>query len=461
MLRRALAALSLLALGACTSRTIQYSDGGLDAGSSDGPANDAPGPLALDVSVTGCAHYDVGVALCSGTSPLTLAFAPVGSPTLTRFVWSFGDGTPNSTDRTPSHTYALPGLYDVAVVADGPAGSVSRTRLKLVEVTASSAGGACDVDAQCGGGMRCLCTNGSCGPAFSRGLCTGPCSAVSCGVNAVCAAFVLPTPPAPVPVPDAGATSPVDAALDASAVDARAVDAPYVDAASDASGADAAVDASADVAPVDAVRDGGEAEVDAPVDAPSSETMSETMSDAMAEVAPAASETSCLGTCKGDPDCAPGFGCRSVVSAAAGATRVWVSACLPAALHEIGAPCRDQNGALADGACASGLCADLGALGACSAACGGSSPCPTGSTCATFGNGRSLCVAACGSGVACARDPLLACEPAGASGALGFQASPFVTGATYCAPSTCTAAADCAPAGVCTPLGAGGHCTRP
>ncbi len=453
MLRRALVALSLLALGACTSRTIQYSDGGLDAGSSDGPAGDAPGPLALDVSVTGCAHYDVGAARCSGTPPLTLAFAPVGSPTLTRFVWSFGDGTPNSTDRTPSHAYALPGTYDVAVVADGPAGSVSRTRTKLVEVTALSAGVACDVDAQCGG-LRCLCTNGSCGPAFSRGLCTGACPAVACGANAVCAAFVLPTPPSTRPTPDAAVTTVLDAANEP-----RAVDPSAADAAVDASVVDAAVDdAARDASVVDAANDAdGGAEVDSPSDVPTSASLA----DAAVEVEPAASETSCLATCKADTDCAPEFACRSVVSAAAGATRAWVSACLPTALHEIGAPCRDENGALADGACASGLCADLGALGACSAACGVSSPCPTGSACATFGNGRSLCVALCGSGVTCARDPLLACEPAGTAGALGFQASPVATGATYCAPRTCTATSDCGPAGWCTPLGAGGHCARP
>jgi PKD repeat protein len=434
MLRRALVALSLLALGACTPRTIQYSDGGLDAGASDGPAGEAPGALALDVSVTGCARYDVGAARCTGAPPLALTFAPVGSPTLTRFVWSFGDGTPNSTDRAPSHTYALPGSYDVAVVADGPAGSISRTRAKLVEVTALGAGLACDVDAQCGGGMRCRCMNGSCGPAFPRGLCTGPCPAATCGANGVCAAFILPaTPPAPAPTRDAAVPSPVDAAVDG------------------------AIDAAIDASPVDAAVADAAAKIEAPVDAAASETMS----DAAAEGTPGASETSCLATCKSDTDCAPGFACRGVASGAASAAPRWVRACLPLAFHEIGAPCRDENGALADGACASGVCADLGALGACSAACGVAAPCPADSACATFGNGRSLCVATCGSGAACARDPLLACEAAGAAGALGFQASPPTTGATYCAPRSCTTTTDCGPAGVCTPLGAGGHCARP
>jgi PKD repeat protein len=428
MLRRALAALSLLALGACTPRTIQFADGGLDAGVADGPAGEAPGPLALDLAVTGCARYDVGGAKCTGTPPLVLSFAPVGSPTLTRFVWSFGDGTPNSVERGPTHTYALPGAYDVSLVAEGPAGSVSRTRAKLVEVMALGAGAGCDVDAQCGGELRCRCMNGSCGPAFARGLCTEACPSTGCGDGATCAAFVLPTPAATPPAPDAAVP----------ARDAAVADAPV------------AGDGAADVAAADAtgLSDGAvdAASLGGPVDAADAST-------------PAG--TSCLAACMADAECAPGLACRSVPSGGAGAPARWVKACLPSAFQELGAPCRDEHGALDDGACASGVCADLGALGACSAACGAASPCPSGSACATFGNGRALCVATCGGAAACARDPLLRCEPAGAAGALGFEASPPAVGAIYCAPRTCATSGDCGPAGLCTPLGVGAHCARP
>jgi hypothetical protein len=127
----------------------------------------------------------------------------------------------------------------------------------------------------------------------------------------------------------------------------------------------------------------------------------------------------------------------------------------------VGDTCRDATGALDDDLCATGRCADLGALGVCSAACGGGAPCPPGSACAKLGDGRSLCLRACGNDFGCDRDPLLGCEPAGSAGPLGFQDTPPVAGATYCAPRKCAAKTECAPAGTCLPLGAGGHCQLP
>ena len=87
--------------------------------------------------------------------------------------------------------------------------------------------------------------------------------------------------------------------------------------------------------------------------------------------------------------------------------------------------------------------------------------CPPGSACATLGNGQSLCVRTCGRDFACDRDPLLRCEPAGSAGPLGFQVTPPVAGATYCAPRKCAAETECDPAGTCLPPGAGGHCQLP
>jgi hypothetical protein len=131
------------------------------------------------------------------------------------------------------------------------------------------------------------------------------------------------------------------------------------------------------------------------------------------------------------------------------------------ALRDVGDNCRDATGALDDDACATGRCADLGALGACSATCGPGVECPPGSACATMGNGQSLCLRTCGADFACSRDPLLRCEPAGSAGPLGFQVTPPAPGATYCAPRKCAVEPDCEPAGTCLPLGAGGHCQRP
>ena len=163
-----------------------------DAGISDA-GGDLFAPLTLDISVTGCASFDVAHVVCSGPAPLTVSFAPVGSPALTTFLWTFGDGTPSSSERAPSHTYALPGNYDVGVTGQGDTvGSLSQIRHNLISVEALTTGAACDVDNQCGDGLRCLCKSGSgCGPAFSRGICSTACATGFCGAGAVCAALAL------------------------------------------------------------------------------------------------------------------------------------------------------------------------------------------------------------------------------------------------------------------------------
>jgi PKD repeat protein len=163
-----------------------------DAGVSDA-GGDLSAPLTLDLSVTGCPSFDVAQVVCSGPAPLTVSFAPVGSPGLTTFLWTFGDGTPSSSERAPSHTYAFPGNYDVGVTGQGDTvGSLSQTRHNLISVEELATGAACDVDRQCGHGLGCLCKSGSgCGPAFSRGICSTACATGFCGAGAVCAAFAL------------------------------------------------------------------------------------------------------------------------------------------------------------------------------------------------------------------------------------------------------------------------------
>ena len=130
-------------------------------------------PLTLDISVTGCPSFDVVNVVCSGSAPMTVSFAPVGSPALTTFLWTFGDGTQSSSERAPSHTYALPGKYDVSVTGQGSTvGSLSQIRRQLISVEPLTTGAACDVDSQCGDGLHCRCKSGSgCGAGvLSRNL---------------------------------------------------------------------------------------------------------------------------------------------------------------------------------------------------------------------------------------------------------------------------------------------------
>lgn len=166
----------------------------------------------------------------------------------------------------------------------------------------------------------------------------------------------------------------------------------------------------------------------------------------------------CLRACQKDSDCAPGLSCRTLPPSRADSA--WIHGCFAKVPGDVGDPCRDDEGNLRADLCASGMCANLGANGVCSASCGVDS-CPPGSDCAVFGDGRRLCLRPC-TNFACAQDPLLTCVVAG-SGNLGYQlADPTSPNAAsgYCAPTPCLADTDCAPTGSCVSLTPVGHCVR-
>lgn len=208
--RRWLAVASLLTtLGAAACQKSAGGSAGDAAadGLGDGFPFDAPAsadgiaPLSLDFTATGCATFDLGASRCTGAPPLMVTFVPIASPSVTQFLWDFGDGTPKSKDRTPTHVYPYPGSYDVALVGAGPGGSLSRTRAEFIVVPRATLGQPCDVDAQCDT-QHCVCGSASgCGGAFARGLCTADCPGDACaGGGAVCADLSVgaPVPPAPV-----------------------------------------------------------------------------------------------------------------------------------------------------------------------------------------------------------------------------------------------------------------------
>lgn len=177
----------------------------------------------------------------------------------------------------------------------------------------------------------------------------------------------------------------------------------------------------------------------------------------------------CLPACVDDAVCHPGSRCRDLL--AGGPNPAWTRACFAEYPLDVGARCGEGPGKPTDADCAGGLCADLGAFGRCAADCSVIA-CPPGTACGRFGDGRTLCLAACpgaasatstrpDSGVTptCDDDPLLACEAPGAPGPLGFSVSAGSPATnTYCAPKRCTRNAECAPTGTC-PAG-GGHCQR-
>jgi hypothetical protein len=343
-------------------------------GSTEGGKLDASIPLALDIAVGGCMSYssagvcgpDAGPGpCCTGQPPLTLSFSPVGSQGLTRFLWTFGDDTPTSSERAPIHSYAHPGQYQVSLVGGAEdIGSVAPPLPLVVVVEPLAAGAPCDVDDQCGAGLACLCAPGSgCAPAFLRGVCSKACDTDACGPREACATFAI------APPPSAGT---------------------------------------------------------------------------------AARAPLCLAACQTSAGCASGFVCQTLPTGGATASMPWTHACLPlGAARDVGAPCRNPDEILDDDACTTSVCADVGALGVCSAACDGGHPCPDDAACAVLADGRQLCLLSCAQDGDCARDPLLACAPA-----TPLSGAPTVT---VCAPKSCTSDAACAPAGRC---GSNAVCVR-
>lgn len=68
----------------------------------------------------------------SGPRPFTVQFFDRSRGAPTTFNWDFGDGSPNSALRNPSHTYSELGTYSVTLTVSGPTGNDSETRLEYV-----------------------------------------------------------------------------------------------------------------------------------------------------------------------------------------------------------------------------------------------------------------------------------------------------------------------------------------
>ena len=71
----------------------------------------------------------------SGTIPLTVNFIDMSSGDCTGWEWDFGDGTPNSTDRNPTHTYCANDDYTVTLTVTNAGGSHSETKTAYIRVS--------------------------------------------------------------------------------------------------------------------------------------------------------------------------------------------------------------------------------------------------------------------------------------------------------------------------------------
>lgn len=63
------------------------------------------------------------VSAFSGTNPLTVQFTDLSTGTIDSWAWNFGDGSANSTEQNPSHTYTTAGSYTVMLTVTNDGGS--------------------------------------------------------------------------------------------------------------------------------------------------------------------------------------------------------------------------------------------------------------------------------------------------------------------------------------------------
>jgi PKD repeat protein len=73
----------------------------------------------------------------TGSAPLTVQFSDLTTGNPSSWLWDFGDST-TSNSQNPSHVYTQPGTYTVSLIATGPGGSDTLTKVAYVIVTGSS-----------------------------------------------------------------------------------------------------------------------------------------------------------------------------------------------------------------------------------------------------------------------------------------------------------------------------------
>ena len=92
----------------------------------------------LDINIKPIASFSAEVT--SGTAPLTVSFADKSTGSPVAWTWNFGDGSENSYEQNPTHTYTTVGNYNVTVTVTGEWGvSDTVTKLNYITVVASKA----------------------------------------------------------------------------------------------------------------------------------------------------------------------------------------------------------------------------------------------------------------------------------------------------------------------------------
>lgn len=106
--------------------------------SSDSTSQQTEGDRLIASTGGGCTlGCSAAASTASGTAPLAVAFTGSASPSgcsgSVAYDWSFGDGSPHSSEQSPSHTYTTPGVHTWTMTASIE--GVSCTRTGTITVT--------------------------------------------------------------------------------------------------------------------------------------------------------------------------------------------------------------------------------------------------------------------------------------------------------------------------------------
>jgi trimeric autotransporter adhesin len=142
-------------IGAPTGWSWAFGDGATSTARNPSHTYASPGKYTVTLTVTGAGgatstktrtEYidvlpltaDFTATPTFGAVPLVVNFADVSIGTATTWSWDFGDGG-TSTQKNPSHTYAVPGTYAVTLTVTDALGATStKTRTDLITVSADA-----------------------------------------------------------------------------------------------------------------------------------------------------------------------------------------------------------------------------------------------------------------------------------------------------------------------------------
>jgi len=141
--------------GSVTSRAWDFENDGAIDSTQQNPVHTftAPGTYSVKLRVTGPGGTDDEIKTGyitvseaaptadfratprSGYSPLAVNFTDLSAGTITAWQWDFeNDGTVDSTQQNPIHTFATPGIYNVSLTVSGPGGSGTEVKDAYITV---------------------------------------------------------------------------------------------------------------------------------------------------------------------------------------------------------------------------------------------------------------------------------------------------------------------------------------